>query len=181
MGLGAEDNDLWAKTRDSRRRRRQSTQGFLRGATPLQTLKNRPHLITRAPSQQSSWWRMGKLLIVTYELHVYADRGNASGRRGMGDAQVLHVASDSDRSTSQHHKTRKHIRVFSAPPFLLTVLCAVYCIARGKSGKQQRQHKGIKAVTSTAALNRSTPRDSTEPKTFESRLTAAWERAIKVI
>lgn len=54
MGLGAEDNDLWAKTRDSRRRRRRSTQGSLRGATPLQTLKNRPHLITRAPSQQSS-------------------------------------------------------------------------------------------------------------------------------
>lgn len=40
-----------------------------------------------------------------------------------GDALVLHVASDSDRPTSQHHKMRKHIRVFSASPFLLTVLC----------------------------------------------------------
>lgn len=39
--------------------------------------------------------------------------------------------------------------------------------------KQQMQHKGIKAVISTPALSGSTQRDTREPKTLESRLTAA--------
>lgn len=48
--------------------------------------------------------------------------------------------------------------------------------------KKQMQHKGIKAAISTPALSGSTQRDSSEAKTLESRLTAAWRgRAIKVI
>lgn len=170
------------------------------GAAPLKLcLKNRLHPITHAPWQQLLQWVGGGWGIQIIDRNLWttcvALTGECISEEGAGMNKAerctvhgLCLASHCSHITQKQQNvstwTHKHMHVHSAVSdiqyYTLPLLALFLSTSSSDRGlyswrrvSEKMQHKAIKAAISTPALSGSALRDSSAPKTLESRLTVA--------